>query len=253
MIYINIILPFKTGSSKWPLSLSFPTKSLYTPLLSHIRTTFLACLILLDIITRKILGVKYRSLSFSKCSFLHYPVTSSLLRSNILLSTLFSNTLSLLSSPSVSDQVSHPYKTTGKIIFLYILIIKYLDSCGHKGLVLNNTQERSTEAHWKGVVIPLLPENHPVFLLMYLTNYFRQKKSVEILHPVGTIDVIKFESAYTKTLLFLQSISTSHPPFITSTIEEAQSDYVLSAVVIPNRNRPVVVGELFIPSSTGSF
>jgi polysaccharide pyruvyl transferase WcaK-like protein len=35
---------------------------------------------------------------------------------NILLSTLFSNTLSLCSSLNVRDQVSHPYRTTGKII-----------------------------------------------------------------------------------------------------------------------------------------
>jgi hypothetical protein len=37
---------------------------------------------------------------------------------NILLSTSFSKTLSLHSSLNVSDQVSHPYKTTGKIIVL---------------------------------------------------------------------------------------------------------------------------------------
>jgi hypothetical protein len=40
----------------------------------------------------------------------------STLGTNILLSDLFSNTLSLFSSLNVSDQVSHPYKTTGKIL-----------------------------------------------------------------------------------------------------------------------------------------
>src|SRR5215469_8203726 len=61
-------------------------------------------------------------------NFLHSPVTSSLLGPNTLLNTLFSNTLSLRSSLNVSDQVSHPYKTTGKIIVLYILIFKVSDS-----------------------------------------------------------------------------------------------------------------------------
>jgi len=39
---------------------------------------------------------------------------------------MFSNTHSFLSSRNVSDQVSHPYKTTGKILVLYILIFKFL-------------------------------------------------------------------------------------------------------------------------------
>ena len=100
----------------------FPTKTLNTPLLSPKRVTFTAHLILLDFITRKILGEQYISLSSSLRSFLHSLATSSLLGQNILLRTVLSNTLSLHSSVNVSDQVSHPYKTTGKIIVLYILI-----------------------------------------------------------------------------------------------------------------------------------
>jgi hypothetical protein len=41
---------------------------------------------------------------------------------------LFSNTLSLRSSLNVIDQVSHPYRTTGKIIVLNMLISKFFDS-----------------------------------------------------------------------------------------------------------------------------
>jgi len=76
----------------------FPAKTLYTPLLSPIRDTCHAHLILIDFITQKILG-EYRSLSPSLCSFLRSLVTSSLLGPNILL-----NTLSLHSTLNVSDK-----------------------------------------------------------------------------------------------------------------------------------------------------
>ena len=72
----------------------FPTKTLYTPLSSPICATCPYHLILLDFITRTILGEEYKSFSSSLCYLLHSPVTSSLLGPNILLNTMFSNTLS---------------------------------------------------------------------------------------------------------------------------------------------------------------
>ena len=89
----------------------FPTKTLCSPLSLATRATCPAHLILLDFITRTILGEQYKSFSSSLCNLLHSPVTSSLLGPNILLNTMFSNTLSFLSSRNVNDQVSHPYKT----------------------------------------------------------------------------------------------------------------------------------------------
>jgi hypothetical protein len=106
---------------------SFSTKTLYTLLSSFIHATCPVYLVL-HLMARITVSEVYRWLSSSLCSFLYSPVTSSLLCPNILLSTLFSNTLGLRSSLNVNDKVSHPYKTTGKNMALCTFILNFLDN-----------------------------------------------------------------------------------------------------------------------------
>jgi len=112
--HLNIILPSTPGSSKCSLSIRLPHKKTCIRLnCPPIHATCTAHIIILDMITRRIFGEDYRSLSSSLCNYLRSPVTSSLLCQPILLSNLFPNTLGLCSSLNVSDQVLHPYKSKG--------------------------------------------------------------------------------------------------------------------------------------------
>ena len=71
--HLNIVLSSTPWSSKWSLSSGFSTKTLLTPLLAPIHATCSAHLILLDSITRRMLGEEYRLLSSSLCSFSQLP------------------------------------------------------------------------------------------------------------------------------------------------------------------------------------
>ena len=99
LLEVHLRLGLPTGL----LPSGFPTNTLYTPLSSPISTTCPAHLILLDFITRTILGEEYKSFNSSLCYLLHSPVTSSFLGPKILLNTMF-----------------------GPILFVYLIHVSYI-------------------------------------------------------------------------------------------------------------------------------
>ena len=119
----------------------FPTKTLCIPLPSPIRATCPTHLILLYFITRTILGEQYRSLSSSLCNFLHSPVTPSLLGTNILLNTLFSNTLSLEHNHYwLTFCPRQKYKIASIYIFRVLILLK--------GKCLHNKKHAMYVIYW---------------------------------------------------------------------------------------------------------
>jgi hypothetical protein len=107
-------------------SSGFPTNILYAFLVSPIRATCPAHLILLDSIILIMFG------EGSSYEAPHYAVSANL-------PSLHPSSVHSFSSapcsqtpsvyvPPLMDQVSHPYRTTGKIIILYILMFMFLDS-----------------------------------------------------------------------------------------------------------------------------
>ena len=104
----NIIHPSTPRSPQWSLSLRFPHQDIYTPLSSPIRATCPTHLILLNFITRTILGEQYKSFSSSLCNLLHSPVTSSLLGPSIP-STHCSQTPSASFPPAMSTTKFHTH------------------------------------------------------------------------------------------------------------------------------------------------
>jgi hypothetical protein len=89
---------------------------------------------------------------------------------NTLLNTLFSNTLSLRSSINVSDQFSHPYKTTGKII------LTYADSLDPPG-TYSQPGGSSKWCLYKKLGMLITSRQRHIVLLFYRDSCWKQRKN----------------------------------------------------------------------------
>jgi len=125
-IHFNIILPCKPVSSKWSLSLRFQHQHLvYTSVLPH------RCHMPHPTHSRfyhpNNIGWEVQIIKLLVYSFLHSTVTSSHLGPAFSQHPVLKHFHPVF-LPKVRDQVSHQYKTTGKIIVLCILVLVSLPS-----------------------------------------------------------------------------------------------------------------------------
>jgi hypothetical protein len=127
-IHTNIILPPTFRSSWW--SLPFYLAHQYhvcIPLLPY--ECYISCLSHpLWLNNPNYIWRRVQVMELLIMHFLQPLIISSVLGPNCLLSTLFSNILGVCSSLTVRDQVSHPYRPTGRFIVLSILTFTLLDS-----------------------------------------------------------------------------------------------------------------------------
>jgi hypothetical protein len=159
--HYNINLPSRPRSYKWSLSFRFFNQNIVCIYLSH------PCYMphpsrpfRLDHLNNIWWSVQVMNLLIMQCS----PATSSVSILNILLGTLFSYTLNVYSFVRLRDQVSHPDRTTGKFMVLYVLIFMLLETRRKDSRSWNKWQQAWSEyklilnsswmAFWFVTVVP---------------------------------------------------------------------------------------------------
>ena len=125
-IHCNIHLPSMSSSSKWSLSFRLPPQKHCMPFLSPIGATSSTNFILLDYSDSSLWKVKIIKLFNVQLPpfpwyFIHH-------RSKYLSHHIILTHPQPSSSLQVSSQVSHQYKTTGKIWVLYVLKYLFLEA-----------------------------------------------------------------------------------------------------------------------------
>ena len=150
-IHPNIIHPSMPRSPQWSPSLRFPHQDPIHPLSQPIRATCPAHLILLDFITRTILGQGYKSFSSSLCNLLHFPITSSLLGPIILI-------MALLLAQIHSIPFSRNIKCTESPELCWFFQTLILHCCLRPVLYINMNMQCWKE-RFKKFIVPVEPKD----------------------------------------------------------------------------------------------
>jgi hypothetical protein len=117
-IHFNIIMLLKSRYSEWSLTFRVSNRKSYN------YFSFPSCALHASPVPSLYERFNANLWSSSLCNYVRSSFRWSQLSPNILLSSLFSNTLSLYPSFNVRDQVSHPYRTSGQnyicIAYMYL-------------------------------------------------------------------------------------------------------------------------------------
>jgi len=144
-IHLIINIPSTFGSRIWSFSSGFPTKTLYTLLLSPIHNTYPNNHILLKFYHSNTIVEEYTSFSFSLRSFIQSSVNSSLLVPNILLNTLFSNTTAYFPPSKGATNFLKYTKENKRILFsLSYTLYFWKESLKAQDLVRNDSMRYVT-------------------------------------------------------------------------------------------------------------
>jgi hypothetical protein len=110
-------------------------------------------------------------------SLMWLPITSYFIGPNIFVGTLFWNTLNLFSSPHVRDHVSYPHETGGRIILLYVLILKRCVGWNQKETVQLDSPPRSPTKRL------LSCEQVTLLSGRYVQMFWRNRLPLLLFHP----------------------------------------------------------------------
>jgi hypothetical protein len=145
----------------------------------------------------------------------------------LLYSTLFSNTFHLWPSLNARDQVSHPYRTTGKITVLFLIVY-----------VFRQERRRQTALHWMVASATSFHYSLNFFMNPILISYFHSQniRTVPHFQRICLVSLCHDFALHSgdKTKPFFFSVFTSRPTSLLAWVE-VYVLFIMVSMFSPNR------------------